>query len=88
MDIENFKSQIRETIAKDFPGGFMEFHITNGVEKHRTNYREYISLNPWSSFEEWKSKLEKSVNTETINAGDLLSIGLFLLSLDEFKPDE
>lgn len=88
MELEKFKSQLNETIASEFPGGFMEEQITKGVDKHRLNFEEYISLNPWSNFEEWKSKIENSVNLETTNPGQLLSIGLFLLALDEFNPDE
>ena len=88
MELEKFKSQLRETIATDFPGGTIQKEIENGVEKHERNYREYISLNPWSNVAEWKSKLEESVNIDTVNPGELLSIGLFLLALDDFKPDE
>lgn len=88
MELEKFKSQLKETIATDFPGGIIEKEIAKGVDKHRVNYKEYITLNPWSNIGEWKQKLENSVNIETINPGELLSIGIFLLALDDFKPDE
>jgi len=88
MELEKFKSQLKEKILTDFPGGTLEKEITKGVDRHKLNFREYISLNPKSNFEEWKSKLESSVNIETVNPGELLMIGLFLLALDEFKPDE
>lgn len=88
MELEKFKSQLRETIEKDFPEGFMAESIEKGVKKHKRNYEEYISLNPWSNFEEWKEKIESSVNLQTLNPGELLSIGLFLLALDQFRPDE
>ena len=88
MKLEKFKSQLRETITTDFPGGTIEKEIAKGVDRHKLNYREYIFLNPLSNFAEWKSKLENSVNIDTVNPGELLSIGLFLLALDDFKPDE
>lgn len=88
MELEKFKSQLKETITTEFPGGFLEEQILKGIDKHRINYNEYISLNPWSNFQEWKEKIESSVNLQTTNPGQLLIIGIFLLALDDFKPDE
>lgn len=88
MKLETFKSKLRKTIKTDFPGGVLENQIALGVEKHSKNYKEYITLNPHSNLEEWKQKIEETVNTETLNPGELLSIGIFLLALDDFKPDE
>lgn len=88
MEVETFKNQLKETIKKEFPGGVLEQKIAEGVQKHSLNFREYISLNPLSNFAEWKFKVENSVNIETLNPGELLSIGIFLLALDELKPYE
>ncbi|MBG0514564.1 hypothetical protein [Elizabethkingia meningoseptica] len=86
MDLEQFKSVLKIQIKNEYPNGFLQERITMGIEKHRKNFREYISLNPKSNLQEWKEKIERSVNTETTNPNELLVIGIFLLALDEFNP--
>jgi len=86
MDLEQFKSALKTQIKTEYPNGFLQDKITKGIEKHRNNFREYMALNPNSNFTEWKEKLENSVNIQTTSPNELLSIGLFLLALDEFTP--
>lgn len=82
MNIENIKSQVKAAIEGDTT---LQRQVEAGVEKHRVNFREYIQLNPKSNFEEWKTKIEASVNKSAQE--ELMAIGLFLLALDEFNHE-
>lgn len=85
MSIQNIKQKVKEGFESVDSKEFLEKQIENGVEKHRRNFREYITVNPESNFDEWKGKIEASVNVNTTKNDEIVVIGLFLLALDEFE---
>ncbi|MFL9835017.1 hypothetical protein [Chryseobacterium terrae] len=85
MSIQSIKQKVKEGFETVDSKEFMENQINLGVEKHRRNFREYITINPESNFDEWKLKLEASVNSNTTSNQEIVVIGLFLLALDEFE---
>lgn len=82
MNIENVKAQVKEAVKGD---PFFQKQIEAGMEKHRVIFREYIELHPKSNFEEWKAKIEGTVNRHA--SQEIMAIGIFLLALDEFNHE-
>ncbi len=85
MNIQLLKDQVRAAFADVDSSEFLQLQIEKGAEKHRRNFREFHAMHPECTFEEWRQKLEASVDMH--NTEDRMAIGVFLLALDEFNHE-
>ncbi|MGC5744408.1 hypothetical protein [Chryseobacterium sp. NFX27] len=87
MNIEQIKEKVKLAYTDVDSIEFLETQIQKGVEKHRRNYREFKALNPDKDFAYWKKRNEE-INLNTTNNSEVIAMGIFLLALDKFQPDE
>lgn len=87
MTPEQIKIKVKESFENVESKEFLEKQIKRGVEKHRLNYREFKTLNPDKDFNYWKMRNEQ-INVNSTNNAEIMAMGIFLLALDEFKPDD
>ncbi|MFY7814421.1 MAG: hypothetical protein ACOVRK_04435 [Chryseobacterium taeanense] len=84
---EQIKQKVKQAYTDPDSKKFLEEQIAKGVERHRRNYREFKALNPDKDFAYWKKRNEE-INTNTTNNRDIIAMGIFLIALDKFHPDE
>lgn len=87
MITDQIKEKVKEAYSDPESKKFLDEQIEKGIEKHRRNYREFKALNPDKNFEFWKRKNEE-ININTTNNREIIVMGIFLLALDKFHPDE
>ena len=85
--IEKIKEKVQAAFEDVESKEFLEKTVKNGVEKHRLNYQAFTKNNPNRSFEFWKIEVLFSVNLKTTSKDEIMSIGIFLLALDEFEKE-
>lgn len=87
MTPEQIKIKVKESFENVESKEFLDKQIKRGVEKHSLNYREFKALNPDKDFNYWKMRNEQ-INVNSTNNAEIMAMGIFLLALDEFKPDD
>ncbi len=87
MTPEQIKIKVKEAYENVDSGEFLQIQIRKGVEKHRQNFREFKALNPEKDFFYWKKRNEE-ININSTSNKEIMAMGIFLLALDEFKPDD
>ena len=85
MNIQLLKDQVRAAFADVESSEFLQMQIEKEAKKHRRNFSEFHAKNPGITFEEWRQKLEASVDMH--NTKDRMAIGVFLLALDELNHE-
>ncbi|WP_313091875.1 hypothetical protein [Chryseobacterium flavum] len=87
MNIEQIKEKVKQAYTDVDSIASLEKQIEKGVERHRRNYREFKALNPDKDFAYWKKRNEE-ININSTNNSEVIAMGIFLLALDKFQPDE
>lgn len=85
--IEKIKEKVQAAFDDVESKEFLEKTVKNSVEKHRRNFAEFKAQKPNESFEFWKTNILLSVNLNSTNKDEIMSIGIFLLALDEFAKE-
>lgn len=86
--IEQIKEKVRAAFEDVESKEFLDITVRSGVAKHRRNYEEFKTKYPHETFEFWKTSILLSVNLNSTSKEEIMSIGIFLLALDEFNPEE
>ncbi|MET3035847.1 hypothetical protein ABXT08_07090 [Chryseobacterium sp. NRRL B-14859] len=84
---DQIKEKVKEAYSDPESKFFLDKQIEKEVERHRRNYREFKALNPDKDFTCWK-KMNEEININTTNNSEVIAMGIFLLALDKFQPDE
>lgn len=87
MDIEHIKKTVQNAFSDVDSEEFLQVKLTNQIEAHKMAYAKFKKKNPEKDLTEWKNQME-DINTKTNNNSEILAIGIYLLALDEFKPDD
>ncbi len=87
MNIEQIKEKVKQAYTDVDSIEFLDTQIQKGIERHRLNYREFKAINPDKDFAYWKKRNEE-ININTTNNSEVIAMGIFLLALDKFQPDE
>lgn len=85
--IEKIKEKVRALFEDVESQEFLEKVIKDGVERHRQKYAEFKKSKPNESFEFWKVDVLLSVNVNSTSRDEIMSIGIFLMALDEFEKE-
>lgn len=85
--IEKIKEKVKAAFDDVDSREFLEKTVKDGVEKHRRNFEEFKTKMPGETFEFWKTSILLSINIYATNKDEIMSIGIFLLSLDEFEKE-
>ena len=85
--IEKIKERVKAAFDDVDSREFLENTVRAGIPKHRRNFEEFKSKMPDKDFEFWKTSVILSVNINATNKDEIMSIGIFLLSLDEFEKE-
>lgn len=85
--IEKIKEKVKAAFDDVESREFLEITVKEGVEKHRRNFEEFKTNKPGETFEFWKTSILLSVNVNATNKDEIMMIGIFLLSLDEFEKE-
>ena len=81
------KTKVKEAYENVESGDFLQMKVMEAVEQHRQNYRRHKAAHPDQTFDSWK-KQNENVNINSTNNQEIMAMGIFLLALDEFKPDD
>lgn len=87
MIADQIKEKVKAAYSDPESKIFLEEQISKGVDKHRRNYLEFKALNPDKDFAYWKKQNEE-ININTTNNSEVIAMGIFLLALDMFHPDD
>ncbi len=87
MTPSQIKTKVKEAYENVESGEFLQMKIKEAVEQHRQNYKKYKAIYPDETFDSWK-KQNENININSTNNQEIMAMGIFLLALDEFKPDD
>jgi len=87
MDIEIIKKTVQNAFSDVDSEEFLQVKLKNQVEAHKIAFEKFKKKNPDKDFTEWKKQMI-DINTKTNNNSEILAIGIYLLALDELKPDD
>lgn len=87
MTPKQIKIKVKEAYENVESGEFLQMKVKEAVEQHRQNYRKYKEIHPDVTFDSWK-KQNENININSTNNQEIMAMGIFLLALDEFKPDD
>lgn len=88
MDLEQIKKTVQNAFSDVDSEEFLQIKLKNQVDAHKLNYEKYRKRNPDKDFFSWRKQAEEEINTKTNNNSEILAIGIYLLALDELKPDD
>lgn len=86
MTAEHIKTKVKEAFDKVESSAFLQEQIRAGVLKHKANYEIFKTQNPGLDFEFWKIQ-QQEINFNSTNNEEIMAMGIFLLSLDEFSKN-
>lgn len=87
MTPEQIKIKVKEAYENVESGEFLQMKVKEAVEQHRQNYRKHKANHQDETFDSWK-KQNENININSTNNQEIMAMGIFLLALDEFKPDD
>lgn len=85
MTAEQIKIKVKESFADVESEGFLNAKIAEGVTKHYANYFIWKGRNSNGNISDWIQLNVDSVNLNSKISAEIMAIGIFLLSLDEFQ---
>lgn len=61
--------------------------VKNQKEIHKREFFRFKEINPKVTFSEWKTIAEE-INSYSNNNSEIQAIGIYLIALDDLKPDD
>lgn len=86
MNKENIKRTVKNAFNDVDSVDFLQKKLDLQIKALKMDYDRFIKINPGKNYKDWKEHASE-INLKTNSNSEILTMGIYLLALDKFKPD-